>query len=191
MTIQTINIGNRVNDGLGDDLRTAFEKVNANFTELGAQLSVTGRNLGEAGAGVYKDNDGGVLQFRNLASGTKIQLEELDNSIIINSTQPDAFIRFDTDSGNVRADVYQQITLQGQQASGSYKDTKDIEVTTNGSSVLFKTIIPVTEILQTYDFGPIDGSFTDTTQLSLAAANVDFGTVQLPSRIDLDLGTLS
>ena len=191
MAIQTINIGNRVNDGLGDDLRTAFEKVNANFTELGAQLSVTGRNLGEAGAGVYKDNDGGVLQFRNLASGTKIQLEELDNSIIINSTQPDAFTRFDTDSGNVRADIHQQITLQGQQASGSYKNTKDIEVTTNGSSVLFKTIIPVTEILQTYDFGPINGDFTDTTQLSLAAANVDFGTIQLPSRVDLDLGTLS
>lgn len=191
MAIQTINIGNRVNDGLGDDLRTAFEKVNANFTELGAQLSVTGRNLGEAGAGVYKNNDGGVLQFKNLVSGTKIQLEELDNSIIVNSTQPDAFIRFDTDSGNVRASVHQQITLQGQQAPGSYKNTKDIEVTTNGSSVLFKTIIPVTEILQTYDFGPILGDFTDTTQLSLAASNVDFGTIQLPSRINLDLGTLS
>jgi len=191
MAIQTINIGNRVNDGLGDDLRTAFEKVNANFAELGAQLTVTGTNLGEAGAGVYKDNDGGVLQFRNLASGTKIQLEELDNSIIINSTQPDAFTRIDTDSGNVRASVYDQITLQGQQAPGSYKNTKDIEVTTNGSSVLFKTVIPVTEILQTYDFGPINGDFTDTTQLSLAAANVDFGTIQLPSRVDLDLGTLS
>lgn len=191
MAIQTINIGNRVNDGLGDDLRTAFEKVNANFTELGAQLSVTGRNLGEAGAGVYKDNDGGVLQFKNLVSGTKILLEELDNSIIVNSTQPDAFIRIDTDSGNVQASVHQQITLQGQQAPGSYKNTKDIEVTTNGSSVLFKTVIPVTEILQTYDFGPIEGDFTDTTQLSLAAANVDFGTIQLPSRISLDLGTLS
>jgi hypothetical protein len=34
MTIQTINIGNVVNDGLGDDLRTAFEKVNANFADL-------------------------------------------------------------------------------------------------------------------------------------------------------------
>ncbi len=34
MAIQTINLGNVVNDGLGDDLRTAFQKVNANFTEL-------------------------------------------------------------------------------------------------------------------------------------------------------------
>ena len=34
MAIQTINIGNIVNDKLGDDLRTAFQKVNANFSAL-------------------------------------------------------------------------------------------------------------------------------------------------------------
>ena len=34
MTIQTINIGNVVNDGLGDNLRSAFQKVNDNFAEL-------------------------------------------------------------------------------------------------------------------------------------------------------------
>jgi hypothetical protein len=47
MAIQTINIGNVVNDGLGDDLRTAFQKVNANFTALDAELSVTGKNIPE------------------------------------------------------------------------------------------------------------------------------------------------
>ena len=41
MTITTINIGNNANDGLGDDLRTAFEKVNANFDELYATLAVS------------------------------------------------------------------------------------------------------------------------------------------------------
>ena len=191
MAIQTINIGNRVNDGLGDDLRTAFEKVNANFTELGSQLSTVGANLGESGAQVYKDNTGGTLNFRNLVDGTKILLEQLDNSIIINSTQPDAFTRIDTDSGNVQASVHEQITLQGQAAPGSYKNTKDIEVTTFGSSVLFKNAIPVTEILTTYDFGPIDGIYENTTQLALAGANIDFGTIELESRISLDCGTLS
>jgi len=34
MAIQIINIGNAVNDGSGDDLRTAFVKVNNNFAEL-------------------------------------------------------------------------------------------------------------------------------------------------------------
>lgn len=34
MAKQTINIGSAANDGTGDPLRTAFDKVNDNFTEL-------------------------------------------------------------------------------------------------------------------------------------------------------------
>jgi len=34
MTIQTINIGSSANDGTGDQLRTAFDKINDNFGEL-------------------------------------------------------------------------------------------------------------------------------------------------------------
>ena len=34
MTKQTINIGSSANDGTGDPLRTAFTKINENFTEL-------------------------------------------------------------------------------------------------------------------------------------------------------------
>ena len=34
MTQQTINIGQSANDKSGDPLRSAFAKVNANFTEL-------------------------------------------------------------------------------------------------------------------------------------------------------------
>ena len=34
MAIQTINLGTYANDGTGDDLRTAFQKVNANLIEL-------------------------------------------------------------------------------------------------------------------------------------------------------------
>ena len=47
MAKQTINIGTTANDGTGDPLRTAFDKVNDNFTELysddaGDVNSVTG-----------------------------------------------------------------------------------------------------------------------------------------------------
>lgn len=34
MTQQVINVGTAVNDGTGDPLRTAIQKVNANFTDL-------------------------------------------------------------------------------------------------------------------------------------------------------------
>jgi outer membrane lipoprotein SlyB len=44
MTIQTINLGTYANDGTGDDLRVAFQKVNANIAEL--YSTVFGANVG-------------------------------------------------------------------------------------------------------------------------------------------------
>jgi hypothetical protein len=40
MAQQDINIGSNANDGTGDDLRTAMQKINTNFTELYAETSV-------------------------------------------------------------------------------------------------------------------------------------------------------
>jgi outer membrane lipoprotein SlyB len=44
MAIQTINLGTYANDGTGDDLRVAFQKVNANILELAS--TVYGANVG-------------------------------------------------------------------------------------------------------------------------------------------------
>ena len=44
MAIQPINLGTYANSGTGDDLRTAFEKVNANILELAS--TVYGANVG-------------------------------------------------------------------------------------------------------------------------------------------------
>jgi hypothetical protein len=44
MSIQTINLGTYANDGTGDDLRSAFQKVNANLIEL--YSTVSGCNIG-------------------------------------------------------------------------------------------------------------------------------------------------
>lgn len=44
MALQIINLGTYANDGTGDDLRTAFLKVNANLTEL--YSTVYGANIG-------------------------------------------------------------------------------------------------------------------------------------------------
>jgi len=41
MTKQVINIGSSVNKGDGDPLRTAFTKINENFTEIYNTLGVT------------------------------------------------------------------------------------------------------------------------------------------------------
>lgn len=190
MTIQTINIGNQVNDGLGDDLRTAFQKVNANFSELSSQLTITATNIGITGSGVFKEKVGADLRFKKLVSGTKMLLNDTGDTIVVNSTAADAFVRIDTDSGNVQANSYQNITFSGAAAPGSVTSRKDIEVTTLGSTVSFKTIIPVTDILESYDFGTITGSLNNSMQALYAASNMDFGTITLPGRFDLDCGSI-
>jgi len=190
MSIQTINIGNQVNDGLGDDLRTAFQKVNANFSDLSAQLTITASNVGATGSGVFKEKVGADLQFKKLVSGRKIALDDTGNTIVVNSTAADAFVRIDTDSGNVQASSYQNITFGGTAAPGSVTSRKDIEVTAFGSTVSFKTIIPITDILESYDFGKITGNLNNSMQAVFAASNMDFGTITLPGRFDLDCGTI-
>ena len=78
MTIQPINLGNYANDGTGDDLRTAFNKVNSNFAILNSEAAIsTAVNLG-GGTGVFKDKSGVNLEFKTLTS--------TDNSVNITNT---------------------------------------------------------------------------------------------------------
>lgn len=75
MAIQTINIGTYANDGTGDDLRAAFDKVNKNFQELGGTVSIAnGANVG-SGVGIFKSRNLANLEFKSLVSS--------DNSITI------------------------------------------------------------------------------------------------------------
>jgi hypothetical protein len=181
MTVQTINIGNQVNDGLGDDLRTAFEKVNANFSELNTSLTVTASNLGSAGAGIFAGKVGADLQFKNLVSGTKILLDARDDGIIINSTQPEAFTSITTNAGVVGADVSTDVTIQG---------IGDIQITGSGSVITVDTVLDLNQILLSFDFGPIVQGYNHPIQLALASANIEFGTVLVPGSLNFDLGNV-
>jgi hypothetical protein len=68
MTIQTINLGNYANDGTGDDLRTAFEKVNANFNTLTSSVNIiNGTNLGN-GTSIFAQKNLANLEFKTLTS---------------------------------------------------------------------------------------------------------------------------
>ena len=182
MAIQTINIGNRVNDGLGDDLRTAFEKVNANFTELQTSLTVTASNTGSTGVGVFKDKVGADLRFKSLVSGSNMFLDEREDTIIINNTAPDAFIRIDTDAGVVLAADSENITIQG---------GENVSVTAAGQVITIDSRLDIGDILTNIDFGTIGGSMNYTTQLALAAANVDFGLISNQGTISFDFGSIS
>ena len=181
MAIQTINLGNVVNDGLGDDLRTAFEKVNANFADLLTTFDLTGANAQTVGAGVFKEKAGSILKFRNLISGTKIVVTENADSIEIRSTQPDAFTSITTNQGIVQATANTNIAIQG----GS-----NITVTGATPYITVDTNLDLNALLLGFDFGPIGNQYTTALQVLSAAANVDFGTCPTPGPFNIDLGTL-
>lgn len=64
MAKQAINIGSSANDGTGDPLRTAFDKVNDNFTELYAATGAgSGQNISMSGQSIVSDNSNGNIQL--------------------------------------------------------------------------------------------------------------------------------
>lgn len=198
MAIQTINIGNVVNDGLGDDLRSAFQKVNSNFSELNAQLTTTASNIGETGYGIFKEKVGLDLQFRKLVPGTKIQIDEFGNSLRISTTINESFERIDTQSGVLRAIDNNNITIRGGEETITYVPVGQ------PNTLVVDTKLALSEIFQNYDMGPISGDYDYIMNFSLASANLDFGPIRLvpdplnpgdnielsSSNLNLDLGTL-
>ena len=66
--IDSIELGTYANDGTGDDLRTAFVRVNNNFALLDSKAAINnGQNVG-AGAGIFKLATGAKLHFKSLTS---------------------------------------------------------------------------------------------------------------------------
>jgi hypothetical protein len=194
MTVQTINIGNVVNDGLGDDLRTAFQKVNANFSELFYVGNMTAANTaGNAGVGLFKekvDIDGqSTLVFKNLLAGSNIVLTNLPNTVRVDSIDPPAFqsIQVD-DSTTVLASFSRDISINGGVAPGG--TIPDIEITSLGSAITIRSLFPVTETLTNYNFGSITGVPNNIIDLLVQVANIDFGTVIQPSGLNLNFGTV-
>jgi len=94
MALQEINIGASANDGSGDQLRTAMDKINDNFAELEAgYVKIT--DLGNLGVSETIDNANGPQQKGTLDASTLITLPavatsatgwELNLDLVQNST---------------------------------------------------------------------------------------------------------
>lgn len=200
MAIQRINLGNVVNDGLGDDLRTAFQKVNDNFSELYYLGNMTAANTtGNAGVGLFKEKvdtviDGVItstLVFKNLLAGNNISLTELPNTVRIDLdyVDPPAFQSITVDdSSTVLASFSRDISIMGGAAPGG--TIPDIEVTSLGSAISIRSLFPITETMTNYDFGTITGEPRHIIDLLVQVANIDFGTVENPSGLNLNFGTV-
>lgn len=108
MALEQINIGNYANDGSGDDLRTAFTKINNNFQELellGGQNN-TISNVG-TGIGIYKEKIGVDLKLKSLTSSSGISLTNSTNEVNISYARNHISIIV-SDNGTLVASVPEQ-----------------------------------------------------------------------------------
>lgn len=106
MTIQNINIGNLPNDGTGDDLRTAFVKVNDNFNQLDStnqNLEVDAFNLGTSASseGLFNNKTDNILNFKSLQAGSGVSLSANSSTVTIDADVGISEFIFGTDSGSV------------------------------------------------------------------------------------------
>ena len=93
MTQQVINIGTSANDGSGDPLRTAFDKINSNFTEIYGQDAV-GSNLDISENEIAATNSNGNIELVPSGSG---RVSIVDDTLTITTSRTPASIGSDGD----------------------------------------------------------------------------------------------
>lgn len=108
MALETINIGVFANDGTGDDLRTAFSKINNNFEELEsiAGQNNTISNVGP-GFGLYKEKIGVDLRLKTLVQGDGILLTNNPTNIVIENNR-NVIVSVNADTGSLTASTTSQ-----------------------------------------------------------------------------------
>jgi len=89
MAIEIINIGTSQNKGDGDPLRTAFEKVNANFAELAAGVS----GVTDIQGSVFADNSTLLVDAVNATIPGYISIASLQTIIAASTDFADFQLR--------------------------------------------------------------------------------------------------
>jgi hypothetical protein len=82
-----LNIGTYANDGTGDDIRTAFQKIKSTFTLINTNLGVTtGENIGASGQGIFSEKVDNKLQFKKITGTSGIVVSSTATTVNIAAT---------------------------------------------------------------------------------------------------------
>lgn len=146
MAIQSINIGSIANDGTGDDLREAFNKVNANFIDLNTKLGIAegsdAENLG-LGEGIFAQKSDNTLQLRSIVAGSNISLSGGGNSITISGDAAMKQLIVVSDSGSVVLGTGNQtIRIQGGTGLTTRVTSEDVFIDIEGTDLVSSDTSP-------------------------------------------------
>jgi len=110
MSLQIINVGQSANDRHGDPLRTAFNKINANFTELYSAIGSDVQIPVQTGnGGKYLTTNGTTLSWGTVTQGASDRLVNGDFNFILG---PDGTVNFDPSSANGKGILQTAADLQ-------------------------------------------------------------------------------
>ena len=81
--VEHIKLGGYANDGTGDDIRTAFQKIKSTFTLINSELGVsTAANIG-SGAGLVSGKVDNIVQVKSLTGTNGVTITSTANSVNI------------------------------------------------------------------------------------------------------------
>ena len=168
MALESVELGTYANDGTGDDLRTAFRKVNTNFVAL-APAILNSENLG-SGIGIFSgiNETTNTIQFNTISAGNNVSLALVDGTLTISST------------GGVLNSLENDLDLNGNSIVGT--GTIDIE-----GSIATTGVIEAGDVQSTV-WG-IDVRNLYLLMLLFSGQNVDFGSLNIPTQGNLDMGS--
>jgi len=219
MAIELIDLGNIANDGTGDDLRTAFEKVNLNFVELDTNIdaSIIGSNVG-GGAGVFKQKTTNILEFRTIDSGSNLSVTVVGDKIVIDTDFADKDITVGslevvgngvgaptvitqnnittgTINGNLIGSVIGTVYPPGPARLIGIGSIEGFNPAygTPGYQPARVDGISVQDLhrqVNTIDLGTITGTFTDPISYLLNQVGIDMGTFTEPASFVIDGGSI-
>lgn len=217
MAIQIVNIGEIANDGTGDDLRTAFDKVNDNFQELDLRFpeDATGVNLSTLGEEIFVDAQNSRLSFKTIIGGNNVTLSASSSAVTINAADSLDQLLAVTDSGSVTVTRGQSMAVNGgvgitTRASGQNViiDATDGVLGADGTPTLNaqlnannNNIINAGSVTASQFYGPLEGLVYGIDIRTIAGFTTEFdfgGFIQeytsiiewLQKEIDVDFGSL-
>lgn len=212
MNVTLIDIGSIANDGTGDDLRTAFQKVNENFVELETSIdaSTVASNLG-GGVGVFKQKVENTLQFRSLESDVNLAITVVGDKIRIATDFADKDITVGslTANGSIEANIITASMFNGAfngNLMGRVYPAQPDYIIGAGNIVGVQpnvglpnytparvdgiAVLDLDRTINTFDFGTLNNQYTSAFQYILSVVGLDLGTVISPTDLSIDAGIL-
>ena len=132
MSLQQINLGTVANDGTGDDIRTAFQKIINNFNQLDARTpeATTAINLGN-GQGVFASKSNDELRFKTIVGGQNVTLTATGETITVDVNAGVTQFSVEADSGSVLVTENSTIKIEGGRLVTTQRTGNSIVVNTS------------------------------------------------------------